>query len=69
MWHLLDETSRGEARETMKEAALDSRVEGGKEDKDVVRARAAEMLLGEEGLMMYRLGIYFCLVPFTRDIA
>ena len=56
----------------MTEALLDSRVEGAKESKAVVKARAAEMLLGEDGLMMYRcnrLGIYFCLLPLACDIA
>ncbi len=69
MWHLLDETAKREAHEAMKEASFDSVVKGAKESKDVVQARATEMLLGEEGLMMYRLGIYFCLLPFARDIA
>ncbi len=69
MWYLLDETVRGEELEAMKEASLDSRVEGAKENKAVVQARETEMLFGEDGLMMYHIGIYFCLLPFARDIA
>ena len=46
----------------MEEAHLDSCVKGAKESKAVVEARATEMLLGEDGLMMYLLGIYFCLL-------
>jgi hypothetical protein len=69
VWHILEEDAKAEARVAMTAAALDSRVDGAKESKAVVEARAGEMLLGEDGLMMYRLGIHFCLLPFSRDIA
>ena len=69
MWHILEEDAKAEARVAMTEAALDSCVKGAKESKAVVKARAAEMLLGEDGLQMYRLGIHFCLLPFSRDTA
>ena len=53
-------------RVLIRQAAALARVKGGKkgakESKTVVEARATEMKLGEDGLMMYRLGIYLCLL-------
>jgi hypothetical protein len=56
VWELLPEESKDEARTAMHAAALAARVEGAKESKAVVTERATEMLLGDDGLMAYRLG-------------
>jgi hypothetical protein len=52
----------------IREAAVRASAKGAKESKAVVQARTTEMLFGEDGLMMYHLGIYFCLLPLARDI-
>jgi hypothetical protein len=61
------ETWRSMIRQAAALARATGGAKGAKESKAVVEARAAEMLLGEDGLQMYRLGIHFCLLPFSRD--
>ncbi len=68
MCHLFDETAKGETREVMKETVLDARVKGTKESKTVVEVRATELLLGEDGLMMYHLGGISLSSSFWRAI-
>jgi len=60
------ETQKEEWRVLIRKAARDARVKGAKESKAVVLTRVTEMKLGDDGLMMYRLGASLCLVSFSQ---
>ncbi len=64
------ETQKEEWRVLIRKAARGARVKGGikgaKGSKAVVSTRVTEMKLGDDGLMMYRLGASLCLVSFSQ---
>jgi len=61
------EAQKEEWRVLIRKATALARVKGGADSKAVVLTRVAEMELGDDGLMMYRLGASLCLLSLPHD--